>query len=94
MRAEPQAYIDLIRAFVEHCITASEFDARYLALFKAVIRRFADEEVFETLNGLFADVDAYVADPALRDSEEGLNDEQLHACAVRALAKLTSDSTN
>lgn len=89
MQARSQPYVELIRTFVDRQISADEFEARYLALFKAETGRFADENVFDVLDSLFADVDAYVADPALRDSPEDLDEEQLHTCAVDALYKLT-----
>ncbi|WP_188989762.1 colicin immunity domain-containing protein [Saccharopolyspora thermophila] len=88
MHASLQPYIELIRSFIERRITADEFETRYLAMFKAETAHF-DEDTFDTLDGLFADVDAYVADPALHDSPEDLDDEQLRARAACALDKLT-----
>jgi hypothetical protein len=88
MAAQVQPYIDLIRAFVERKISAPEFEARYLALFKSA-GHFDDEDAFNTLDRLFTDIDAYVSDADLRDSPEDLDDDQLHTCAIQALAKLT-----
>ena len=73
-QAQPEPYIDLIREFVDRRIDADEFETRYLALFKQETGRFADHDLFETLDELFADVDEYVSDPALRDSPEDLDE--------------------
>ncbi len=83
-----QFLIVLIRDFVEHRISADEFESRYLTAFKAGTGDVADDDIFETLDGLFADVDAYVADPTLRTDPEDLDEEQLRACAARVLEKL------
>lgn len=72
--------------FVDGSIGAQQFERDYLALFKGdQIRR--SEREFLLLDQLFADVDAFVADPALRD-EGDLDAEQLLASARRTLAEL------
>ncbi|ORB86579.1 hypothetical protein B1987_25575 [Mycobacterium kansasii] len=43
---------------------------------------------FKVLDRLFADVDDYTADPELRETAGGLDDEQLRTCAREAYRKL------
>lgn len=95
VQANLQPYLDLVGAFVEHRISAGDFETRFLSMFKAQTGDFADqkeedERIFRILDRLFADVDAYVVDPELRESEEDLDEEQLRSCASSALVKLTN----
>lgn len=54
-----------MRAFAERRLEAEEFESVYLALFKNDPTMWP-QEVFDVLNRLFTDVDAYSPDPALR----------------------------
>ena len=45
-------------------MTAEEFQLAYLDKFKSETRTF-DEDLFELLDGLFADVDAFGSDPKI-----------------------------
>ena len=62
-RYQIRKYLDLMDAMLSGDMTATEFESRYLRTFKEddALRPY---EVFTTLDGLFADVDAFVADPA------------------------------
>lgn len=80
-------YILLLIQFVTGKITATQFELAYLEMFKNETEAFP-EDIYETLNNLFSDVDAYCGDPSLRD-EEDLDDEGLMASAKRALERLT-----
>ena len=78
-------YISLLNQFVSSAITAPEFEMSYLEMFKhdedqTDIPAFA----WRALNELFLDIDAYCADPDLRD-EDDLDEKQLLASAQRAL---------
>ena len=82
-----EKYILLIRQFLAGRITASQFEFSYLEVFKNE-EETLPEEVYNILNVLFLDVDAYCEDAGLRD-EEDLSQEALIASAKRALKKLT-----
>lgn len=81
-----EKYILLITQFVTGEITASQFEGRYLEMFKNESDQFP-EHVYDVLNKLFSDVDTYCDDPDLRD-EEDLDDEALLVCAKEALESL------
>ena len=80
-------YILLITQFVTGEITASQFETTYLEMFKNETD-ILPEDVYDVLNNLFLDVDAYCGDPELRDDED-LDDEDLVSSAKEALKKLT-----
>jgi hypothetical protein len=79
-------YVELIRRFVDGRISASTFESDYLRMFKNEKTFFAPH-VFEVLDELFADVDAFCPDPALR-SEGDLSEEQLRVKCAEVLNKL------
>ncbi|MFL1484372.1 colicin immunity domain-containing protein [Marinobacter sp. LN3S78] len=79
-------YQRLIEEFVSGQIKADEFESQYLTLFKQQTGELPEPE-FETLNQLFTDVDAYCADPELRD-EDDISEEELVASAKSALQQL------
>jgi hypothetical protein len=83
-------YRDLIHRFVIGEITADEFEADYLARFKDDPNQVIGEK-FDILDELFADVDDYVRDPALRKSTDGISGEELRARARDAYARLFGD---
>ncbi|MCV6983994.1 hypothetical protein H7H78_00540 [Mycobacterium shinjukuense] len=80
-------YRELISSFINREISAQHFESSYLALFKHGKDQFPGPE-FNVLEGLFFDVDDYVADPELRRDVHGLDDEELRACAREAYRKL------
>lgn len=79
-------YILLLTQFVNSEIAASEFDTLYLELFKKETETFP-EEIYDILNNLFSDVDAYCEDPDLRDDED-LDEDELLISAKKALEEL------
>lgn len=79
-------FIVLIQTFVDGKISASQFEASYLELFKNEWRALS-ESAYEVLNDLFLDVDAYCAAASLRDAGD-LDDRELLERAKAALAKL------
>lgn len=79
-------YIELTKSFVENKIDANEFERRYLSMFKNDTNSWTEAE-YEILNGLFGEVDAFCADPELRD-ENDTDEGQLREAAKVALAKL------
>jgi len=80
-------YILLLTRFVTGEITPAQFELEYLKMFKNETTIFP-ENVYQALNNLFLDVDAYCEDSSLRD-EENLDDEGLVAGAKETLNKLT-----
>jgi hypothetical protein len=75
-------YLDLIDDFLASRTAATEFESRYLRLFKTDSVRRPDR-VFQVLDELFADIDSFVSDPELRDEgdldEAALRDRAEHA---------------
>lgn len=81
-------YLALLDAFASGQVPAPAFEEQYLARYKADPFLWS-EPVFDVLDRLFADVDAYVADDDLRDAEDGdLDDAGLLAAARTALDRL------
>ncbi len=82
-----EKYILLITQFVLDEITASQFEMLYLEMFKDEMDGLP-EDIYDVLNNLFSDIDAYCGDPDLRDGED-LDDKELLASAKKALKRLT-----
>ncbi len=80
------AYLKLMRAFVATEISVTDFERRYIDL-------FGDDELahpeptFRVLNDLFFAVDAFCADPVLRDVAD-LDEDQLRVQVRMALTVL------
>lgn len=81
-----EKYTALITQFVDGKISASQFEASYLELFKNETE-ILPEDVYSVLNSLFSDVDAYCKDPVLRDNDD-LNEDELLVCAKEALKNI------
>jgi hypothetical protein len=86
MRSELNQYIELIESFIHNHIGAGEFEQRYLELFKNDPTEWSEAE-FAALDALFAAVDAFCADPDLRD-EDDLDEERLKHEGKVALRQL------
>jgi hypothetical protein len=91
-------YKSLISQFVNHQISAADFESAYLKMFKNEEEIIGGEE-FDILEYLFTSADGYVADPELRSRilaenpnarkyGQGLDDEELRADAREAYRKL------
>jgi hypothetical protein len=76
-------YLTLLTSFLSRSIGLSDFEGRYLDLFKHddVIR---PEEVFNVLDSLFSDIDAYSPQPA----DDEIDEEQLRRSASEAYRRL------
>lgn len=81
-----QAYIDLIKLFLNNSIDVNAFEARFLGRFKSESAALPDDK-FQILDELFAATDAFCPDPELRDAND-LSEEQLRTKAAEALARL------
>jgi hypothetical protein len=82
-----EAYIDLIKMFLNNSIDAQQFESRFLDRFKRE-PTFYPNKIFAILDELFAAVDAFCPDPELRDDHD-LSEEQLRIKAAESLARLT-----
>lgn len=82
------SYIHLIKSFLTGDLTALDFESKYLDTFKSD-PTLRPQEVFLVLDKLFGDVDAFCAEPNLRD-EDDLDEDQLRQYSVDALQKLKS----
>ena len=81
-------YLTLLDDFVFSGLTAPAFEGLFLERYKADPFLWS-EPVFAILDRVFADVDAYVADDALRDPADGdLDDDALRESARTALEQL------
>lgn len=78
-------YTRLIRDFIGQRTTAQQFESAFLGMFKSEDVAF-DQPVFEILNDLFTDVDAFCGDPALRNVDD-LDEDQLREACKNALDK-------
>jgi len=81
-------YIALISSFVAGKIVATDFERDYLKLFKEDETKWSEAE-FAILDELFGDVDAFCADPQLRD-EKDLAEYELKERGKMALERLQS----
>ena len=81
-------YLHLMRSFVDSKMDVNEFERRYLAMFKNDTNSWTQVE-YENLNNLFVEVDAFCADPELRDNND-IDEDQLRAATKMTLAKLSS----
>lgn len=68
-------------------MSADEFEVVFLRLYKSDATDWPPE-LFEVLDGLFADVDDYCADPTLREAVGGIDEEVLRAQCEVAFVKL------
>lgn len=83
---DAERYATLARSFVNDEISASQFEDAYLTLFRNETK-YLPKEFASPINEIFYDVDAYVADPALREDGD-LDDEQLKERVTASTAKL------
>ena len=81
-------YVNLIERFLTKEVDAVTFERCYLDMFKHQ-DCFLPTSVFQILDGLFGDVDAFCADPEIRGDAD-LNEEQLRDRCGRALKQLRS----
>lgn len=86
-RPDLSSYIHLVDDFITHRTTAPEFEKSYLSALKLETRGL-EVPIFDVLQRLFGDADAYVAYPELRTEPDDLDDEQLRECAIRARSEL------
>lgn len=81
----PRPYFALLTAFVEQRVSADEFEAIYLSLFKGDATM--SDTAYRPLNELFVAVDSYCADEDLRDLDD-LGPNELREVATATLDQL------
>ena len=86
MKSELLPYIELLREFGQHKISASNFERRFLNLYKEDRTEWAKEE-FLILDELFGSVDAFCSEPDLRD-ENDVDEAQLLEAVKKAWLRL------
>lgn len=80
-------YAVLLRSFLDRNLTPDEFEIIFLRLYKLDPTEWPPD-LFEILDTLFADVDAYCADDGLRADVGGLDADQLRDRAAIAFSRL------
>jgi len=83
-----EQYIALISSLVADKIDAADFEREYLKIFKEDATEWSEAE-FAILDELFGEVDAFCADPQLRD-ENDLDEFELKEKGKLALERLQS----
>ncbi|MEX0921895.1 MAG: colicin immunity domain-containing protein [Rhodovibrionaceae bacterium] len=81
-------YIKLLESYTSHNISSLEFETQYLKLFK-IEPEGMPEDIYDLLNNLFINVDAYCDNSSIRD-EEDLGPHELLDSARETLGKLRS----
>jgi hypothetical protein len=81
-------YEYLIRSFLDEVIDAQTFEKLYLEKFKNDPTPWLEDE-YQIFNDLFADIDAFCADPELRDPDD-LDETQLRERSLVAIHNLES----
>lgn len=85
-----QPYAHLLSRFASGEMSADEFEREYFAIYLELDLGLP-RAVHRVVDGFFADVDAYVSDPDLRDAAEGdLDADELRARA-RALLRAAGE---
>lgn len=72
MDRDATQYVSLLKGFLAGEISAEEFQAKYIGMFKAEDREF-DPSLFVILDALFGDVDSFVLNPELMAELESQN---------------------
>jgi hypothetical protein len=83
-------YVIMTRTFLDGRLTATEFEALFLVMFKRDTTQRSGN-VFRILDSLFLDVDDYHPDASVRAQIGGLDDEELRSRAGAALNRLRNE---
>jgi hypothetical protein len=77
-------YAVMLRLFVDGAMTADEFEVVFLRLYKQDPTDWPPE-IFNLLDGFFADVDEYCGEDDLREEVHGLDEQTLRERARATL---------
>ena len=80
-------YAVLLRLLIDGRVTGEEFEGMFLPFYKNDATSWSTE-IFDVLDGFFADVDDFCADPALRAEVGGLDEAELRRRAEIAFERL------
>lgn len=83
---EVQPYVELIDAFLSDRLPVASFERTYMDTYLNDKTHWL-EPVYEALNEVFLDIDAYYPDPEIRD-EDGIDEEELRVRVARSLEDL------
>jgi hypothetical protein len=83
-------YVIMGRTFLDRRLTATEFEALFLAMFKHDTTQRSGN-VFRILDSLFLDVDDFQPDASVREQAGGIDDEELRSRAGAALNRLRNE---
>jgi len=82
-------YAVLLRLLIDGRVTGEEFEVVFLPLYKRDTTNWPPE-MFDVLDGFFADIDDFCADPALRAKVGGIGEAELRRRAEIALDRLSA----
>jgi hypothetical protein len=82
-------YAVLLRLLVDARVTGEEFEVVFLPLYKRDTTDWPSE-IFDVLDGFFADVDDFCADPALRAEVGGIDEPELRRRAAATFDRLSA----
>ena len=88
---EVEPYRPILDALISGELSPAAFETRYFEIYENDTRMMS-KEVFNIVDGFFADVDAYVDDPSLRNLSKGdLGPEELKERARELLRRAGFD---
>lgn len=82
-------YAVLLRLLIDGRVSGEEFEVVFLPLYKRDTTDWSPE-VFDVLDGCFADVDDFCADPALRAETGGIDEAELRRRAAATFDRLSA----
>jgi hypothetical protein len=80
-------YAVLLRLLIDGRLAGEEFEVVFLPLYKKDATSWSPE-IFDVLDGFFADVDDFCADPVLRAEVGGMDEAELRCRAEIAYQRL------
>lgn len=82
-------YAVLLRLFVDQLVSGEEFEVLFLPLYKQDPTQWPPD-IFDVLDGLFADVDDFCSDERLRAEVGGIDQSELRRRAAAAFDRLSA----
>lgn len=80
-------YAFLLRQLIDGRVSGDEFEVVFLPLYKRDATAWPPE-IFDVLDGFFADVDGFCADAALRSEVGGIDESELRSRAAATFERL------
>jgi hypothetical protein len=82
-------YAVLLRLLIDGRVGGEEFEVVFLPFYKRDTTDWPPE-IFDVLDGFFADVDDFCADPALRAEVGGIDEAELRQRAMATFERLSA----